>query len=424
MLYERWESTAKQNGQEIAIEDLPSGRKWTFRELHQLGESHTESVPEILYLETSGIDLFIRLLWAWKHGIPVCPIEPGQKPLDLPTPPRHIAHLKTTSATTGIMRVVAFTEEQLAADATNIVETMNLRADWPNVGVISLAHSYGFSNLVTPLLLHGIPLVLAGSGLPEAVRSACQSRPGVTLPAVPALWRAWHEAKVLDQSIKLAISAGAALPVSLEQGVHEDSGIKLHNFYGATECGGIAFDSSELPRTDPGKIGTALANVQLEINEEGLLCVEGDAVGDSYWPQVERTLQNRRFVTSDLVTLEEGAVTLIGREGDQINVAGRKVSPDVIEETLASHPKVKQCIVFGVPSRQPERGEEIVACLRADENDPAVLRNFLAHRIQDWKLPKHWWFVSELTTTSRGKLSRSTWREKFLASGRLDAAER
>ena len=55
---------------------------------------------------------------------------------------------------------------------------MGLRPDWPNLGVISLAHSYGFSNLVLPLLLHGIPLILAPSPLPEAVRQAAGGRAG------------------------------------------------------------------------------------------------------------------------------------------------------------------------------------------------------------------------------------------------------
>ena len=54
----------------------------------------------------------------------------------------------------GNPRAILFTVSQLMADATNIVDTMGLRADWPNLGVISLAHSYGFSNLITPLLLH------------------------------------------------------------------------------------------------------------------------------------------------------------------------------------------------------------------------------------------------------------------------------
>ena len=53
---------------------------------------------------------------------------------------------------------------------------MGLRPDWPNLGVISMAYSYGFSNLVLPLLLHGIPLFLAPAPLPEVLRGAAQQR--------------------------------------------------------------------------------------------------------------------------------------------------------------------------------------------------------------------------------------------------------
>src|SRR4029079_19267730 len=126
----------------------------------------------------------------------VYPLEHEQTPPMIPaTVPTGVVHLKTTSASTGPARIIAFTAPQLMADAENIVSTMGLRPDWPNLGVISLAHSYGFSNLVLPLLLHGIPLVLVPTPLPEAVRRTAESEPAVTLAAVPALWRAWHDAK-------------------------------------------------------------------------------------------------------------------------------------------------------------------------------------------------------------------------------------
>ncbi len=144
----------------------------------------------------------------------VCPLEPGQSPPEISAPPKNCAHLKSTSATGGTARFVAFTAEQLVADAENIVATMGLRADWPNLGVISLAHSYGFSNLVLPLLLHGIPLILAPAPLPEIIRRAAENESAITLAAVPAMWRAWHEAKAIPQNVRLAISAGAPLPVA------------------------------------------------------------------------------------------------------------------------------------------------------------------------------------------------------------------
>src|SRR5438046_3014773 len=149
------------------------------------------------------------------------------------------------------------------ADAENIVQTMGLRPEWPNFGVISLAHSYGFSNLITPLLLRGIPLILAPAPLPEIVRQAAALTPNLTLPAVPAMWRAWSDAQAIPGNLRLAISAGAPLPIALEVEVFQESGIKLHNFYGSTECGGIAYDRSVLPRSDATIVGQPMENVQL-----------------------------------------------------------------------------------------------------------------------------------------------------------------
>ena len=95
------------------------------------------------------------------------------------------------SGSTGAPRGVWFSAEQLQADVDQIVPTMGLRREWPNVGVISLAHSYGFSNLVLPLLLHGIPLILGANALPGTVERLLEVHGPVTLPAVPAMWRAW-----------------------------------------------------------------------------------------------------------------------------------------------------------------------------------------------------------------------------------------
>src|SRR5262249_47419116 len=155
-------------------------------------------------------------LRAWRDDRVVSPLEVDQSPPRIPPLPANIVHLKMTSATTGAPRLVAFTAAQLKADADNIVATMGLRRDWPNLGVISLAHSYGFSTLITPLLLHGIPLVVCDSSLPESVRRTANPFPCITLPAVPALWRAWHEVASIPANVRLAISAGAPLPLTLE----------------------------------------------------------------------------------------------------------------------------------------------------------------------------------------------------------------
>ena len=133
------------------------------------------------------------------------------------------------------------------------------------------------------------------------------------------------------------------------------------------------------------------------------------------------TLGNGCFRTSDLAEIFGGLVYLRGRAGDQINVAGRKVSPETIERVLLKHPLVSECLVFGVPSRDRERTEEIVAyVVPAAPATGEVLKQFLLELLPAWQIPREWRFVESLAANRLGKVSRAAWRGKFLAS-RLDA---
>ncbi len=342
MLYDRWREIAREFAGELALRDLPGGRQWTFAQLAAAidGSSSRVHGSEVVFPQGGTADFVLGVLRAWRDGAVVCPIEPGQAPPEFPEPPDHIAHVKITSATSGAPKLVAMTAAQLAADAENIVATMGLRRDWPNLAFISLAHSYGFSNLITPLLLHGIPLILGGPPLPEIVRRATEIAGPVTLPAVPALWRVWHETNSITNEVRLAISAGAPLPLAIEHDVFTQRQLKIHNFYGASECGGIAYDRSERPRTEPSCVGAPMCNVLLSLNVEGCLEVRGRSVAETYWPQPADALTGGIYRTNDVAELRDGLVFLRGRAGDVINVAARKIAPETIERLLATHPEV------------------------------------------------------------------------------------
>jgi acyl-CoA synthetase (AMP-forming)/AMP-acid ligase II len=419
MLYDRWRRIARERGKEFALRDLSSGQQWSFAELARAVESAPALREPVVYPQGHSAKFILDLLVAWRENKIVCPLEPGQGGASALVPHRGISslappivHLKTTSATTGTPHMVAFTAKQLAADTENIVATMGLRPDWPNLGAISIAHSYGFSNLVLPLLLHGIPLIIVPSPLPEAVRHAAKDEPALTLAGVPALWRAWHDAGAIPRNVRLAMSAGAPLPVALEQAVFQTCGVKIHNFLGSSECGGIAYDTSDTPRTDDTCVGAPMRNVELTLNADGCLQVHSRAVGETYWPDPADTLGAGRFQTNDLAELKDGFVFLRGRASDLINVAGRKVSPETIERALSAHPQVKECLVFGAPSSDVERSETVVAVVTGKATDPE-LKNFLQSKLPAWQVPREWWFVESLASNQRGKISRTEWRQRY-----------
>src|SRR5437867_499835 len=421
MLYQRWQQIAKEHAREIAVYDLARGQRWTFRRLARLAHAVRRPASPLQFPQLGtqpaqpGIDRFLlAVLAGWRDRVACCPLEPGQPHPCLEKSLPGVAHLKTTSATTSAPRFVAFTEEQLAADCDNIVATMGLRPDWPNLAALSLAHSYGFSNLILPLLLHGVPMILAPSALPEAILKAATAAPDITLPAVPALWRAWQEAGAIPPNVRLAISAGAPLPLALEQEVFARSRVKIHNFYGATECGGIAYDASSTPRADASCVGAPMKNVRLKTNAEGCLEVRGTAVGAGYWPEPDATLGRGCFRTSDLAEIRDGLVCIRGRVSDLINVAGRKVSPETIERAVQAHPGVRECLVFGAPAPESERAEQIVACVVAQPDVTGdTLKDFLLEQLPAWQLPRDWRFVDSLAPNQRGKLSRAEWRARL-----------
>lgn len=417
MLYDRWQEIVREHRAEVALAELATGRRWTFAQLDEAAARLTP--PENTVARPSGTDagFVLQTLGAWRHRQILCPIDAGGAPPASPAPtdlPSGAVHLKLTSATTGRARLVLFTADQLAADAAQIVATMGLRPDWPNLGGISLAHSYGFSNLVLPLLLHGIPLHLLPAPLPESLRRATETIGAVTLPAVPALWRAWHEAGVLTPHIRLAISAGAPLSLALERAILESSGLKVHNFYGSTECGGIAYDRPPEPRPNEACVGAPMQGVTLTIGAEGCLEVSSRAVGTGYWPDPDPALAGGVFRTSDLAELRDGLVHLQGRAGDQINVAGRKITPETIEQALRAGGEVADCLVFGVPGADAGRGDLIVACVVAKQGvTEGHLKQQLLARLPAWQVPKEWRLVETLQPNARGKLSRAQWRARL-----------
>lgn len=412
MLYDRWREVAKARGDEIALKDLSDGRAWTFAQLLAVSEGVKDVSDGWICPKGNGPEFLFEVLRGWKFRRVVCPLEEMDVAPTGAAPPSTIAHVKRTSATTGAARFVTFTGEQLAADCANIVATMGLRPDWPNIAAISLAHSYGFSNLVLPLLLNGIPLLLLKSPLPAALRKASEGGGEFTLAGVPALWRAWHEAGAISSNVKLGISAGAPLPLALEQQVFERVGVKLHNFLGATECGGIAYDRSETPRSDAALVGSSMENAELAVSD-GMLEVRGAAVGMSYWPEPRSELNDGVFRTSDLVELRDELLFMRGRATDVIHIAGRKVAPEEIERVISKHPAVKECLVFGAPRNAHEN--QVVAVVVGDAGALEQIKVAVGAELPAWKAPRQWMFVESLGHNARGKVSRAQWREKFIS---------
>ncbi len=322
--------------------------------------------------------------------------------------------LKLTSGTSGEPRAIRFTAAQLLADCDNVCDTMGLREDDRNYGVISFAHSYGFSNLITPLLCRGVALVASREMMPRAVADGLAASGATVFPAVPAVFRALGGFRFDSNSVRLCVSAGAPLSPEVARQFYETWGRKVHSFYGASECGGICYDASDDPDVLAGFVGPALKNVTLEpltSASPSLVRVRSEAVGQGYFPEPSEELPgDGTFHPADLLDQQPEGFIISGRLSDFINIAGRKVNPAEIEGVIRQIGGVSEVVVFGVPGSA--RGEDVAACVvgSATENE---LKTFCAIHLPAWQVPRHWCFLEALPVNARGKLSRAELRKKL-----------
>ena len=365
------------------------------------------------------------LLACWRAGRPVCLIDASLKNLDsltnsigpgtrissennrlkidpLPSPRERsdsACVFKLTSGTTSLPAPIAFTSHQILADCDNVCAGMGIGPSDLNFGVIAFTHSYGFSNLITPLLCRGIPLVVADDALPRAIQKTLVQTRATVLPLVPAMFRALCSVDSLPPSLRLCISAGAPLETSVAREFHAKFARKIHSFYGASESGGICYDASDDPLTEPGFVGAPLPGVEITLVDPqaptSRIRVRSRAVGslDSTTPA--------SFEPCDLLAPGPRGFRIVGRVSDIINCGGKKVAPAELERVIARCPGVREVIVFG--SRQ----EKIHALVVGDETlDRQTLRRHCAVSLPPWQVPREFHLVPQIPLTPRGKISR------------------
>lgn len=330
------------------------------------------------------------------------------RPLRAPAAARLV---KLTSGSTGMPRGIVTTEANLAADALNICRTMAIAPTDRNLGAIPFSHSYGFSNLVLPLLLQGTPVVASNDYLPQAILDLANRYECTVAPLIPMVFA--HLVTTAHGSfdtIRTFISAGAPLPESTSREFRARFGRDIHSFYGCSECGGIAYDRDGAA-VERGTVGTPMSGVELASSGERLSVVS-DAVAAGYLIDAEtfEPLAERAFTTDDLVAFRpNGEIELTGRATDLINTAGKKVNPREVENVIASIAGVRAVKVYGEAAGA--RGEVVAAVVVADDLTSEEIRARCREQLSLHKVPRVVKFVEKLPVDARGKIKKSALAE-------------
>lgn len=430
LLLAAWHKTLAQKSREPAIFDARGNVLRTFQDIDTRARELDRQIAGPVYPIDIGNhpDWPSHLLAALHRGIVVLPLESSITPQQREDALRICTQgdweeqqtvlLKLTSGTTAAPRAIRFGSAQLLADCTQICDTMGIGGDDLNLAVIPLSHSYGFSNLITPLLARGVPMVLTRDRMPRAVLDGLRQSGATVFPGMPVFYHAFCEMQSAPAlpKLRLCISAGAPLPLEVARKFREKFRIPIHSFYGASECGGICYDR-EARLEEPGFVGPAIEGVTIEVLEPDAastrIRVKSAAAGDGYFPKPDDDKLGGGFFTpDDLLSRTGRGFRIVGRVSDVINVAGKKVNPAEVEAELLRYAGVRDAAVFGRESAL--RNEEVAACIAASgEVREGDLLEFCRQRLSGWQVPKRIFFVEQIPVNERGKVSRRALAERF-----------
>jgi bile acid-coenzyme A ligase len=120
-----------------------------------------------------------------------------------------------------------------------------------------------------------------------------------------------------------------------------------------------------------------------------------------------------------------GYLYLGDRLADMILRGGANIYPAEVEAAVSAHPKVRSCVVVGLPD--PKLGQRIQAILELDDTAHAQavaadMGHFLADRISRTKHPESFEIVSVGLRDDSGRVRRTMLRDRraaWLREGRL-----
>jgi benzoate-CoA ligase len=314
-------------------------------------------------------------------------------------------------------------------------QVLALRADDRTFSVSKLFFAYGLGNgMYFPFSVGANTVYNPERPRPERVAEmVARHRPTVFF-AVPtfyaALLRAAEGGLAMDfSSVRLAVSAGEALPVEIFEHFRRRFDIEILDGIGSTEMLHM-FISNRPGEARPGSCGFEVPHYEaMIVNEDGEeaapgmigdLVVKGPSAFAGYWNQPEltgRTKVGGWVITGDKFSRDAGGFYhYCGRRDDMLKVAGMWVSPGEVENVLLGHPQVAEAALVGKTGADGLTRPLAYVVLRAGAAPGAALaaelQEFVRGRLVGYKCPQQVLFLDELPKTATGKVQRYRLRER------------
>jgi benzoate-CoA ligase len=292
-----------------------------------------------------------------------------------------------------------------------------------------LFFAYGLGNALSfPLSVGATTVLMAERATPDATFRRMRGESGGIKPTIfygaPTGYAGMLAHAALpsrdDVAIRLASSAGEALPADIGERFKAHFGVDIVDGIGSTEMLHI-FLSNTPEKVRYGSTGWPVPGYEVELRgeqgeavpdgEPGDLYIHGPSAAVMYWgnrSKSRETFQGAWTKSGDkYIRNSDGSYTYAGRSDDMLKVSGIYVSPFEVEATLIQHPAVLEAAVIGKEDADGLTKTKAFIVLKPGcQVSEDELKAMVKERLAPYKYPRFIEFVADLPKTATGKIQR------------------
>ena len=299
--------------------------------------------------------------------------------------------------------------------------------------VLPMYHCFSLTATVLAAMSAGACVCFPADRRSQTILQTIEQERCSVLTAVPTLFSALlRRLETLDvdlRSLKKGMIGGSTYSEEFFLQISHALGFTLLSSLGQTEAtagltgctmeDSLSVRARTIGRFFPlveGSIRDPRTNQPLGPGKEGEICVRGYNVMEGYYKLPEATAKvidaDGWLHTGDLGSLDEnGYVRYTGRLKELIIRGGENIAPSELEDILSTDPRILQAKVIGIPD--PHYTEEICACIVKEGNlTEDDVRQMIAARAADFKVPKYVLFMDTLPMTAVGKVDLHALRKQ------------
>lgn len=355
---------------------------------------------------------------------------------DRPQRPRpdDLAGVFYTSGTTARPKGVMISHENMLYSAEVTLKSLGLtRSDVPLLAFPLFHVNSLFYGVLTAIVLEGAVGLVTGFSVSsywqDALATGATWTPGITGPLAGLLLQQERRDCETKHALRLAVGGGFSsleqirefsqrFGVAIVPGWSMTETVSLGSLHPLARCTAIPAITAigfptlgqeiRLVRDDGSEVGPG---------ETGEILYRSPSIFGGYLDDERATSEaftaDGWFRTGDVARMDEtGYLAFVDRKKEMIKTKGENVAAAEVERALNEHPGVVESAVIGVPDREGTWGERIEAHVVRGGYvvDEEELRQWVAERLADFKVPRAIHFIERLPKTPLGKIQRQKLR--------------